>query len=142
MIEIKVSQGAKPGHGGILPAEKNTPEIAEMRQVKPYTTIFSPGHHSVFDGPEGLIDFIHTLRDLSCGKPIGFKMCMGDPSEFDDLCKIMKEKISTLTLSPLMEVKAVQVLPLQSFLTLLGWVSVMGLFLPMIILCFMELETK
>ena len=64
MIELKVSQGAKPGHGGILPAEKNTPEIAKMRQVEPYTSVFSPGFHSVFSGVEGLVDFIKLL-DIS-----------------------------------------------------------------------------
>ena len=92
MIELKVSQGAKPGHGGILPAEKNTPEIAKMRQVEPYTSVFSPGFHSVFSGVEGLVDFIKTLRHLSCGKPIGIKLCIGDPSEFNDLCVEMKRQ--------------------------------------------------
>lgn len=92
MIEIKLSQGAKPGHGGILPAAKNTPEIAKIRQVKVGTSVNSPGKHSAFQGPEGLINFIHKLRELSGGKPIGFKLCMGHPEEFDQLCAVMKEK--------------------------------------------------
>ena len=92
MIEIKLSQGAKPGHGGILPAAKNTEEIAKIRQVKPGTMGNSPGKHSAFSGYDGLIDFIQQLRDLSDGKPVGIKLCMGHPHEFEELCKRMKEK--------------------------------------------------
>jgi glutamate synthase domain-containing protein 2 len=89
MIEIKLSQGAKPGHGGILPAKKNTPEIAAIRGVKPGTTVFSPPYHSAFNTPIGLIQFVKQLRDLSEGKPIGFKLCIGRKSEFLGICKAM-----------------------------------------------------
>jgi len=89
MIEIKLSQGAKPGHGGILPAKKNTPEIAAIRGVTPGTTVFSPPYHSAFNTPLGLIQFVKQLRDLSDGKPIGFKLCIGRKSEFLGICKAM-----------------------------------------------------
>jgi glutamate synthase domain-containing protein 2 len=89
MIEIKLSQGAKPGHGGILPAKKNTPEIAAIRQVEPGTTVFSPPYHSAFSTPIELIKFIERLRNLSGGKPIGFKLCIGRKSEFLSICKAM-----------------------------------------------------
>jgi glutamate synthase domain-containing protein 2 len=89
MIEIKLSQGAKPGHGGILPAKKNTPEIAAIRLVKPGTTVFSPPFHSAFSTPIELIKFVEKLRDLSGGKPIGFKLCIGKKSEFLGICKAM-----------------------------------------------------
>lgn len=91
MIELKLSQGAKPGHGGILPAKKNTPEIAAIRLVKPNTTVFSPPCHSAFSTPKGLILFISRLRELSDGKPVGFKLCIGRKSEFIAICKAMKE---------------------------------------------------
>jgi len=91
MIEIKLSQGAKPGHGGILPAAKNTPEIAEIRSVPAYTQVNSPATHSAFDSPLGLIRFIAQLRELSAGKPIGFKLSIGRKSEFVALCKAMLE---------------------------------------------------
>jgi glutamate synthase domain-containing protein 2 len=89
MIEIKLSQGAKPGHGGILPGKKNTPEIAAIRLVKPGTTVFSPPFHSAFNTPEGLLRFVKKLRDLSGGKPVGFKLCVGRKSEFLSICKAM-----------------------------------------------------
>ncbi|MEM7551840.1 MAG: FMN-binding glutamate synthase family protein [Bacteroidota bacterium] len=89
MIEIKISQGAKPAHGGILPAAKNNEEIASIRNVKPHTEVVSPPYHTAFSGPEGLISFIKKLRDLSGGKPIGFKLCLGQKSEFITLCKEM-----------------------------------------------------
>ncbi len=89
MIEIKLSQGAKPGHGGVLPAQKNTLEIAEIRGVAPFTTILSPPSHSAFKDYKGMIEFIAQLRQLSNGKPIGFKLCIGETSEFEDLCKEM-----------------------------------------------------
>ena len=89
MIELKLSQGAKPGHGGILPANKNTPEIAEDRGVKAYSRVDSPPTHSSFNSSEGLIKFIKKLRDLSGGKPIGFKLCVGRKEEFIDICKTM-----------------------------------------------------
>ncbi len=86
MIELKLSQGAKPGHGGILPAEKNTPEIASIRNVEPHTTVYSPPAHSAFSNPIELIQFIGQLRELSDGKPVGFKLCIGDKQEFLDIC--------------------------------------------------------
>lgn len=91
MIEIKLSQGAKPGHGGILPAGKNTPEIAAIRGVEVGTDVFSPPSHSHFKGPEGLLNFVAELRELSGGKPIGFKLCVGSPKEFEDICIAMKK---------------------------------------------------
>ena len=89
MIEIKLSQGAKPGHGGILPASKNTEEIAAIRLVKPNTVVASPPSHTAFSDAEGLMQFIKKLRDLSGGKPIGFKLCVGKKAEFIDFCKAM-----------------------------------------------------
>jgi glutamate synthase domain-containing protein 2 len=89
MIEIKLSQGAKPGHGGILPAAKNTPEVASIRLVKPGTTVFSPPYHSAFSNPQELILFVKRLRNLSGGKPVGFKLCVGRKSEFLSICKAM-----------------------------------------------------
>lgn len=91
MIEIKLSQGAKPGHGGILPAAKNTPEIAKIRLVKPGTTVFSPPFHSAFNTPKELLLFVKRLRELSGGKPVGFKLCVGRKSEFLSICKAMVE---------------------------------------------------
>ena len=89
MIEIKLSQGAKPGHGGILPAKKNTPEIAKIRAVDPYTDVLSPPGHSAFSTPIEFMNFIQKLRELSGGKPIGFKLCVGRKSEFLAICKAM-----------------------------------------------------
>ena len=89
MIEIKLSQGAKPGHGGILPASKNNPEIARIRGVEPYTTVNSPPRHSAFSNPVELLEFIQLLRDRSGGKPIGFKLCSGNRSEFVSICMAM-----------------------------------------------------
>jgi glutamate synthase domain-containing protein 2 len=89
MIEIKLSQGAKPGHGGVLPAAKNTVEIAKIRGVQPHTTILSPPSHSAFSDAKGLVEFIAKLRLLSNGKPIGFKLCIGETSEFEMICQEM-----------------------------------------------------
>jgi glutamate synthase domain-containing protein 2 len=89
MIEIKLSQGAKPGHGGILPGKKNTPEIAAIRLVEPGTTVFSPPFHSAFSTPIELVLFIKRLRELSGGKPVGFKLCVGRKGEFLSICKAM-----------------------------------------------------
>src|SRR5690606_10152289 len=89
MIEIKLSQGAKPGHGGILPGKKNTPEIAAIRKVEPGTTVMSPPGHSAFDGPKEMMHFIGRLRELSGGKPVGIKLCVGNAHEFEDLAKAM-----------------------------------------------------
>ncbi|MFX5578983.1 glutamate synthase-related protein, partial [Acinetobacter baumannii] len=75
MIEIKLSQGAKPGHGGILPAEKVTPEIAATRGVPLGEDCISPARHSAFSTPLELMEFISDLRRLSLGKPVGFKLC-------------------------------------------------------------------
>lgn len=89
MIELKLSQGAKPGHGGILPAKKNTEEIAKIRHIKPFTDVHSPPAHSAFSNPKEMMQFIKLLRDLSGGKPIGFKLCVGKKQEFIDICKEM-----------------------------------------------------
>ncbi|MFK8138515.1 MAG: FMN-binding glutamate synthase family protein [Bdellovibrionales bacterium] len=89
MIELKLSQGAKPGHGGILPKEKVTPEIAEIRGVPMDQDVLSPGAHKAFDTPKGLMEFIKKMRDLSDGKPIGFKLCIGYQEEFLSICKAM-----------------------------------------------------
>ena len=89
MIELKISQGAKPGHGGILPAEKNSEEIARIRHIKPFTKVSSPPYHSAFDTPVEMVKFIKKLRDLSGGKPVGFKLCIGYKSEFISICQAM-----------------------------------------------------
>lgn len=89
MIEIKLSQGAKPGHGGILPAKKNTPEIAKIRNIKPYNDVHSPPTHSSFSNPVEFMHFIKKCKELSNGKPVGFKLCVGKKQEFIDLCKAM-----------------------------------------------------
>jgi glutamate synthase domain-containing protein 2 len=91
MIEVKLSQGAKPGHGGILPAAKLTREIAEIRGVPLGKDVLSPPCHSAFDSPTTLLRFIAQLRELSGGKPIGFKLCVGRRSEFLSICKAMIE---------------------------------------------------
>jgi len=89
MIEIKLSQGAKPGHGGVLPAQKNTPEIAKIRGVEPNTTVLSPPSHTAFHDAKGLVQFIAKLRELSNGKPIGMKLCIGNTVDFETLCQEM-----------------------------------------------------
>jgi len=89
MIEIKLSQGAKPGHGGILPAAKLTAEIAAIRGVPMGQDVISPSAHSAFSSPIGLLEFVGQLRDLSSGKPVGFKLCVGIKSEFLAICKAM-----------------------------------------------------
>ncbi|MGE3756690.1 MAG: FMN-binding glutamate synthase family protein [Pseudobdellovibrionaceae bacterium] len=91
MIEVKISQGAKPSHGGILPASKVTPEIAKIRNVELGKDVLSPPAHKAFSTPKGLLHFIHNLRKLSGGKPVGFKLCVGQPSEFISICKAMIE---------------------------------------------------
>ena len=91
MIEIKLSQGAKPGHGGILPAEKVTAEIAEARGVPLGVDCVSPSRHSTFSTPLELMAFIARLRELSGGKPVGFKLCLGHPWEFMAMVKAMLE---------------------------------------------------
>ena len=89
MIEVKLSQGAKPGHGGILPGKKNTKEIAKIRGVEPHTSVYSPPYHTAFSTPVELLEFLQQLRELSGGKPVGFKLCVGKKSEFFGICKAM-----------------------------------------------------
>ncbi|QWD71829.1 FMN-binding glutamate synthase family protein [Polynucleobacter sp. MG-5-Ahmo-C2] len=94
MIEIKLSQGAKPGHGGILPGPKVTIEIAEARGVKVGEACVSPSSHSAFSTPLEMMAFIQQLRELSGGKPVGFKLCIGHPWEWFAIVKAMlKTKI-------------------------------------------------
>ncbi|MCB0327027.1 MAG: FMN-binding glutamate synthase family protein [Bdellovibrionales bacterium] len=94
MIEIKLSQGAKPGHGGILPGVKVDQEIAQIRNVEIGKDVLSPPQHSAFSNPAQLVDFLQLLRRRSGGKPIGIKLCLGLRREFDELCREMKDKKS------------------------------------------------
>ena len=89
MIEIKLSQGAKPGHGGVLPGPKVTPEIAEARGVPVGVDCVSPASHSAFGTPTELMHFVARLRELSGGKPTGFKLCIGHPWEWFAMVKAM-----------------------------------------------------
>ncbi|PRX35303.1 Glutamate synthase domain-containing protein 2 [Meinhardsimonia xiamenensis] len=89
MIELKLSQGAKPGHGGMLPAAKITPEIAEARGIPMGVDCVSPAAHPEFSTPVGLMEFIARLRELSGGKPVGFKLCIGHRREFMCIVKAM-----------------------------------------------------
>ncbi len=89
MIELKLSQGAKPGHGGVLPASKLTQEIADIRLVPMGEDVISPPAHSAFSTPTGLLEFLVKLRELSGGKPVGFKLCVGNKREFLSICKAM-----------------------------------------------------
>ena len=91
MIEIKLSQGAKPSHGGVLPGAKVSEEIARIRLVEVGKTVYSPANHPEFSTPLGLMSFISQLRQLSDGKPIGFKLCIGRKSEFMGIVKAMLE---------------------------------------------------
>ena len=91
MVEIKLSQGAKPGHGGVLPGAKVTAEIALTRGVPSGEDCVSPAKHSAFSSPLELMQFIARLRKLSGGKPIGFKLCIGHPWEFFGIAKAMLE---------------------------------------------------
>ena len=91
MIEIKVSQGAKPGHGGILPGAKVTEEIAEARLVPAGQDVLSPTYHKAFSTPREMMSFITQLRELSGGKPVGFKICIGYPVEIASIVKAMVE---------------------------------------------------
>ena len=90
-IELKLSQGAKPGHGGILPAAKISPEIAEVRGIERGHDCVSPPHHRAFDSPIGLVEFVARLRELSGGKPVGAKLSVGDPREWLAVCRAMLE---------------------------------------------------
>ena len=87
MIEIKLSQGAKPGHGGVLPGTKVTPEIAEARGIPVGQTCFSPPAHTAFSTPNGLMEWVAQLRELSGGKPVGMKLCVGNRWEVLAICK-------------------------------------------------------
>lgn len=89
MIEIKLSQGAKPSHGGILPAAKVSEEISLIRGVPMGKDVISPPAHSTFGNPIGLMEFVAKLRRLSSGKPVGFKLCIGKKREFIAICKAM-----------------------------------------------------
>ena len=89
MIEVKLSQGAKPGHGGVLPGAKVTPEIAAARGVPVGVDCISPSAHSAFSTPAGLMQFVAQLRELSGGKPTGFKLCSGHPWEWFAIAKAM-----------------------------------------------------
>jgi glutamate synthase domain-containing protein 2 len=91
MIEIKLSQGAKPGHGGVLPAAKVTPEIAEARGVPLGADCVSPAAHSSFGTPVEMLEFMQSLRELSQNKPVGFKLCIGHPWEWFGIAKAMLE---------------------------------------------------
>jgi glutamate synthase domain-containing protein 2 len=91
MIEVKLSQGAKPGHGGVLPGSKVTAEIAATRGVRPGEDCVSPARHGEFGTPVELLQFVERLRKLSGGKPTGFKLCIGHPWEWFAICKAMLE---------------------------------------------------
>lgn len=91
MVEVKLSQGAKPGHGGVLPAAKVSAEIAAARGVPMGVDCISPPRHGAFSTPAGLLQFVSTMRHLSGGKPAGFKLCVGHPWEFLAVCKAMLE---------------------------------------------------
>ncbi len=91
MIELKLSQGAKPGHGGVLPGVKVSEEIAQIRGVAPGKTVISPPSHSAFSTPLELLMFIDRLRRLSGGKPVGLKLCVGRRTDVFALCKAMLE---------------------------------------------------
>ncbi|WP_082835780.1 MULTISPECIES: FMN-binding glutamate synthase family protein [unclassified Erythrobacter] len=91
MVEIKLSQGAKPGHGGVLPGSKVTEEIAEARGVPVGTDCISPPAHSTFSTPTGMLEWAAQLRDLSGGKPVGIKLCVGKPHEVFAIMKAMRE---------------------------------------------------
>ena len=91
MIEIKLSQGAKPGHGGVLPGAKVTEEIAEARGVPVGETVYSPAAHSAFSTPKEMLEWICQLREMSGGKPVGIKLCVGQPHEVFAMAKAMLE---------------------------------------------------
>ncbi|MGD8573643.1 MAG: FMN-binding glutamate synthase family protein, partial [Gammaproteobacteria bacterium] len=91
MVEVKLSQGAKPGGGGILPAAKVTPEIAEARSIPMGHDVHSPPFHSAFSTPIEMLEFLQQLRELSGGKPVGFKLCVGRHDQFMAVVKAMLE---------------------------------------------------
>ncbi|QDP27125.2 FMN-binding glutamate synthase family protein [Bradyrhizobium cosmicum] len=89
MVELKISQGAKPGHGGVLPAAKVSEEISKIRGVAMGEDCISPASHRAFSTPVGMMQFVAEMRRLSGGKPAGFKLCIGHPWEFLAICKAM-----------------------------------------------------
>ena len=91
MIEIKLSQGAKPGHGGVLPAAKITPEIALTRKIPMGKDCISPARHSAFSNPIEMLHFVAKLKSYSGGKPVGFKLCIGNPQDWFSIVKAMLE---------------------------------------------------
>ena len=91
MVEIKLSQGAKPSHGGVLPAAKVDEEIARIRGVEAHKDVISPPAHTAFSTPTELMEFVQTLRDETDGKPVGFKLCIGNRHEFLGICKAILE---------------------------------------------------
>ncbi len=91
MIELKLSQGAKPGHGGVLPAAKVSAEISATRGVRQGVDCVSPARHAAFSTPIGLLEFIARMRELSGGKPVGFKLAIGHPWEWFAIAKAMHE---------------------------------------------------
>jgi glutamate synthase domain-containing protein 2 len=90
-IEVKLSQGAKPGKGGVLPAKKNTPEIAAIRGVEPYTDVLSPSYHTAFSNVRELVDFIEEIAART-GLPVGIKSAVGDLEQWKELAEIMKKE--------------------------------------------------
>ena len=91
MTEIKLSQGAKPGHGGMLPGAKVTAEIAEARGVPAGETVISPRSHPAFSTPVGMLEFAARMRELSGGKPVGIKLCVGQIHEVMAIMKAMRK---------------------------------------------------
>lgn len=91
MVEVKLSQGAKPGHGGVLPAAKVTEEIAEARKIEVGEACLSPAAHSAFSTPIGMLEWIAKLRDLADGRPVGIKLCVGQPHEIFAIAKAVLE---------------------------------------------------
>ncbi|MCB0360700.1 MAG: FMN-binding glutamate synthase family protein, partial [Bdellovibrionales bacterium] len=91
MIELKLSQGAKPGHGGILPAAKVSQEISEIRGVPLGKDVISPPAHTTFSTPVGMMHFLREMQQMAGGKPVGFKLCLGKRREFLALCKAMEK---------------------------------------------------
>ena len=104
MIEIKLSQGAKPGHGGVLPGAKVNREIAQARGVPEGVDCVSPARHSAFSTPLQLLEFVDRLRDLSGGKPVGFKLAIGHPWEWFGIARAMQDsgllRISSWSMAP------------------------------------------
>jgi glutamate synthase domain-containing protein 2 len=91
MVEIKISQGAKPGFGAILPASKNTADIARIRGIEPGVEVRSPAGHTAFRDADELLDFVERLRELAGGRPVGVKLCVGRPAEIEELCRKMAD---------------------------------------------------